>query len=180
MIESASFPSPLSSWDPHESSGSPFFLEIYGETSPVLDMQYAEVVAAGSSDDAVQSQAASPVYEYWWTLGHGGHNPHGSGLMHRAFGDPEPFNPWAHLKDVEGAVARVYFFFPLSGNWRIKELVATIKYLTQHSHLRLNALTAQTQPRSGCLWVPGERSHAFFLTRWFNISYFLRLIVTAL
>jgi hypothetical protein len=41
MIEVASEPANLSSWD---GVGPPFYLEIFGETSPALDANYAEVV----------------------------------------------------------------------------------------------------------------------------------------
>ena len=46
MIEVASAPSDLSTWD---SDKTPFYLEVFGEVSPVLDMTYAEVVPPNST-----------------------------------------------------------------------------------------------------------------------------------
>src|SRR5215471_4753459 len=41
----------------------PYFLELYGETSPQIDPDYAQVLATKSRADA------GPIYEYFWTLG---------------------------------------------------------------------------------------------------------------
>jgi len=118
MIETSSWPEGLATWKPDEQ---PFYLEFFGETSPVLDESYAEVVSAGSSDP--KSVRDAPVYEYWWTLGHPG-----SAEEHRHWYLPEKVakEPWEDLADP---AARVYLYFPISGGWRIKEIVATLKYL---------------------------------------------------
>ena len=123
MIEYASSPMPLSQWNPAEK---PFYLEIFGETSPVLDAASAEVVPAGKTDEVPTSSA--PVYEYWWTLGHPGAAPH-----HKRLADIMPqSNPsavpiWERLQDI---AARVYLYFPVSFGWRVREIMATVKYLT--------------------------------------------------
>jgi hypothetical protein len=68
-IESASFPDDLSEWDGKEAA--PYYFEVFGETTPLLDLSYAEVVPAGAATDAAaQSAESAPVYEYWWTIGH--------------------------------------------------------------------------------------------------------------
>lgn len=40
-----------------------YFLELYGETSPEVDIEYAEVLATRGKSNA------GPIYEYLWTLG---------------------------------------------------------------------------------------------------------------
>jgi hypothetical protein len=111
MIEVVSHPADLASWDPQQE---PFYLELYGETRPLVDVTYAEVRPAGTDDGAEQTTAATPIYQYWWTIGH--------------TGDPQQLDDlWNRL---DGHVAaRVYLYFPLDKGWRIKELVATVKYL---------------------------------------------------
>jgi hypothetical protein len=118
MIEVASEPSHLSTWD---NGDPPFYLEVFGETSPTLDMSYAEVVSPNSTSP--QAIGNSPVYEYWWTLGHPGLKPEHHHLIHRSENEPL----WSHLADD---AAHVYFFFPIDFGWRVKEVVATVKYLS--------------------------------------------------
>jgi len=125
MIEAVSFPWPLASWNTREP---PFYLEFYGETSPVVDRTFAEVYPAAGSDPAAPASAAAatgaPIYQYWWTIGHSAER----GEFERI---------WSQLQAE--VAARVYVFFPLSGGWRIKELVATVNYLhpfRQHTSWR--------------------------------------------
>ena len=70
VITVASHPPDLASWDQR---ADPYYLEVFGEIEPVLDMTHAEVLPPGRS--AAQTTAATPVYEYWWTIGHGGTKP---------------------------------------------------------------------------------------------------------
>jgi hypothetical protein len=73
MIETVSYPEDLSSWDP---DAQPFYLELFGETSPKMDLSYAEVLPSGSgADGQPQTAAPTPIYEYWWTIGHPGYPP---------------------------------------------------------------------------------------------------------
>lgn len=115
MIESVSYPADLATWD---EATQPFYFELYGETEPVLNMRYAEVIPPGGS--SASTVAPTPVYEYWWTIGHGGHGP----SHHHLFREHEPL--WESLADPAG---RVYLYFPIHGGWRVKEIVATVKYL---------------------------------------------------
>ena len=109
MIEEVSYPPDLATWKPNVH---PFFyLELFGETSPQLDMKYAEVLPAGPIDGQESTVTAIPIYQYWWTIGH----------------SEEVHDMCSQLPDP---AAYVYLYFPLSGGWRIKELVATVKYLT--------------------------------------------------
>jgi len=119
MIEVASHPEDLATWDQKEP---PFYLEVYGETEPLLDMTYAEVVPPAS--DAATTTASTPIYEYWWTLGHPGHAPEHHHLWPER---PADHSLWKELADP---AARVYLYFPIHAGWRIKELVATVKYLS--------------------------------------------------
>jgi hypothetical protein len=126
VIEVVSWPPVLSQWVPAEQ---PYYFELYGETSPVLDTALAEVIPAGAADPITASPA--PVYEYWWTLGHPGAAPHReqwTGLLDAQGGEAAGGTPvWENLRgDV---AARVYVYFPISGGWRVREIVATVKYL---------------------------------------------------
>jgi hypothetical protein len=123
MIEVASHPADLGAWD---AKVQPFYLELFGETTPVVDTKYAEVLPAGPVDGAVLGVQAAPIYEYWWTIGHSG-SAHPTHHLWEVFGPGEPDALWHHLKDP---AARVYLFVPTSGGWRIKEVVATVKYLS--------------------------------------------------
>jgi len=126
-IESVSHPTDLSQWD--GKGADPFYFELFGETSPLVDTGYAEVVPAGAAVDApAQTVQAAPIYEYWWTIGHPGYRPAGPGLLERMVG---PQNLWERLPDP---AARVYLFFPMGGGWRVKELAATVKYMSPVAH----------------------------------------------
>jgi hypothetical protein len=123
-IESASHPPDLSTWDGHGES--PFYFEVFGETSPTLDTAYAEVVPAGAAADAdaaAQSTSSAAVYEYWWTIGHPGQRTEHPLLERLVGGD----DLWGRLPDP---AAHVYLFFPMGGNWRVKEMAATVKYMS--------------------------------------------------
>src|ERR1019366_6215195 len=113
MIEVASFPRDLSMWDP---ANNPFYLELFGETRPTLDVTYAEVLPAGTTEGGIHTASASPVYEYWWTIGHPG-----AADDHRhwwwPFDGADRQVPWEHLDDI---AARVYVYFPIDKDWRIK------------------------------------------------------------
>jgi hypothetical protein len=124
MIEFVSSPADLSQWRPPDPE--PFYLEISGETSPVLDSATAEVVPAGKVD--AESASSAPVYEYWWTLGHPGAAPlqqESTDIMSRPSRANRPI--WENLQDL---AARVYLYFPVDKGWRIREIIATVKYLT--------------------------------------------------
>ena len=111
MIEVATAPPDLRSWDFNEQ---PFYLEIYGDTAPVLASRFAEVQPAGPEDGSPQTATSTPIYQYWWTLG-------------RSADQAQYDQIWSKMQDE--VAGRVYFFFPLDGGWRIKELVATVNYL---------------------------------------------------
>jgi len=118
VIETSSWPVDLSSWQPDEQ---PFYLEFFGETSPLLDESYAEVVLPGGTDPTTVRDA--PVYEYWWTLGHPG-----TVEEHHHWYSPgsKAHVPWEAVADP---AVRVYLYFPISAGWRVKEIMATLKYL---------------------------------------------------
>ena len=118
MITVASFPADLGQWHQDEH---PYYLEVFGEAQPLLDMTHAEVVPIGGSVAA--NANPTPIYEYWWTIGHGGSKP-----QHRhLFGDRQKVDLWHRLEDI---AARVYLYFPISGGWRAQELAASAKYLS--------------------------------------------------
>ena len=122
MIVAASFPPDLGSWNQEEH---PYYLEVLGEAEPALDMAHAEVIPAGASD--ASTTAATPIYEYWWTIGHAGTKPEHRHLFEgRSKGDL-----WRRLEDI---AARVYLYFPISGGWRVQELAASAKYLSPVQH----------------------------------------------
>jgi hypothetical protein len=118
MIEVVSSPKDLSTWDSEEQ---PFYLEVFGDPSPVLDTDYAEIVPPGS--DGVTSAASTPVYEYWWTIGHPGHKRQ----HHHLLSGTADNSLWGNLAEE---AAHIYLMFPLDAGWRVKEIVATVKYLS--------------------------------------------------
>jgi hypothetical protein len=119
LIEVVSHPPDLASWDPNEH---PFYFEVFGETEPLLDMTFAEVLPPGGA--AAKATESTPIYEYWWTLGHPGQGPEHRRLW------PEPKSEKPIWKKLDKTAARVYLYFPIDAGWRIKELVATVKYLS--------------------------------------------------
>ena len=122
VITVASFPVDLGQWDQDEH---PYYLEVFGEAEPLLDMTHAEVIPVGGS--AATSANTTPIYEYWWTIGHGGSKP-----WHRhLFGKRQKVDLWHRLDDI---AARVYLYFPISGGWRTQELAASAKYLSPVAH----------------------------------------------
>jgi hypothetical protein len=122
VITVASFPADLGQWNQNEN---PYYLEVFGEAQPVLDMAHAEVIPVGGS--AAASASATPIYEYWWTIGHGGSKP-----QHRhLFENRQKVDLWHRLEDI---AARVYLYFPISGGWRTQELAASAKYLSPVEH----------------------------------------------
>lgn len=179
MIEVSSWPADLVAWSQQpEKSRTDFYLEFFGETEPCLDQNYAELIPAPPSGAAPAHGA--PVYEYWWTLGHGG-APDRRGWWSRQFRNPlsrrEP-EPWG---DLNASAARVYLYFPISGGWRFKELVATVKYLSpvpeQHSWIKtigkdLRALQPLAGDAAGVAGlVPGGGTAA----KWLEVASKLQL-----
>jgi hypothetical protein len=117
LIEVVSEPRDLATWNGEDP---PFYLEIFGETEPLIDSNYAEVLQPAAT--TAESAAASPIYEYWWTIGHPGRRPE-----HHHWWQAKSSTIWENL-DAEAA--HVYLYFPISAGWRTKELVATVKYLS--------------------------------------------------
>lgn len=115
MIETVSYPANLGDWNAKSSN---FYLELYGETAPLVDLSFAEFIPAGintddKQDPAAKTTASTPIYQYWWVIGQSGHE--------------DALELRKHIQDPGG---RVYMYFPLTAGWRVKELVATVKYLS--------------------------------------------------
>lgn len=119
VITVASHPADLSVWDQEQD---PYYLEVFGEAEPVLDMSHAEVLPAGES--AAKTTTSTPVCEYWWTVGHGGTKPEHRHL----FDTRKKRDLWQRLENI---AARVYLYFPIGGGWRVQELAASAKYLAE-------------------------------------------------
>lgn len=116
-------------------AASPFYLELYGESAPQLDTAFAEVIPAGTATDKDVPPSvtnSAPVYQYWWTIG-----VHRSGSVEKRV--------WRDRIDVQEATpddgamrnlefadpaAHVRLYFPTTVNWRVKEIIASVKYLT--------------------------------------------------
>ena len=114
----ASFPADLAAWD---QDANPYYLEVYGETEPIIGAPVTQGVRAGASP--APTGLSRRVYEYRWTLGHGGQAP---GHRHLGTGRTAP-SLWRRLNDP---AAHVYLYFPIEGGWRMEEVVATVKYLS--------------------------------------------------
>ncbi len=107
-----------------------YFLELYGETSPQVDPDYAQVLATKGGSNA------GPIYEYFWTLGL--YDPPqppqtsktSSASRRRLHIHPTTSTPssgWG--KFAANSLAQVYMLFPRSSGWRVHELAASVKYL---------------------------------------------------
>jgi hypothetical protein len=112
MIEVVSYPLNLMDWD-KDSIEQPFYFELYGESQPMMALDFTQVLPDSRNEHSLQTNSELPIYEYFWILGHGGISRLDSLL--------------AHLKNP---AAYVYLYFPISRGWRVKELIATVKYLT--------------------------------------------------
>ena len=121
MLEMSSSMSQSSSTE----STMPYFLELYGETSPEVDLEDAEVLATRGKSNA------GPIYEYFWTLGWVEHVSASSRFLPRNV----PFFPhkgsagtdWGKLS--RHSFAQVYVLFPRNSDWRAHELAVSVKYL---------------------------------------------------
>lgn len=115
MIEVVACPPNLGDWEP---CGNQPYFELYGEARPLLCTDRTEILPAGTADAVPQSATATPIYEYYWTLG----LPEGW-ASHRAVA-PLDRLPSQHATDY----AQVCLFFPLDGGWRASEVVTTVRY----------------------------------------------------
>lgn len=116
MLQTASFPQPVSLWG---TPNYPFYFEVFGETRPLIDVKYSEVLPAGSVEEMPKNVTSVPIYQYWWTIGHS-----------EDFVLAETF-PYLVSQSLEESAlaATVSLYFPSSGGWRIKELLPTVRYL---------------------------------------------------
>jgi hypothetical protein len=115
VIEVATHPADLTTWNAEQQ---PFYLEVFGETRPQLNINCAEVLPAGALDAPAQTENGTLTYEYWWTIGHPGH-AHAHSPLNRFqnfFGGDQDYGH--KLKDP---AARVYFCFPTDGGWPERE-----------------------------------------------------------
>ena len=136
-VEVVSSPPDLATWDPSQMK---FYFELLGETSPVLDTSHRELAT---------TNGASPprIYEYSWTIGHPGISQHRGEAMAEAVSPRQRRGGFRHVRDrddhtqafadlpgvwgrLEDPAAHIYIYFPTSGNWRVKEVGTTVKYLT--------------------------------------------------
>lgn len=126
MIEVASHPANLGNW--RSAPETPYYFEVFGETSPQVDLAYAQIQGPSDGASTAQQTTVAPVYEYWWTIGHGGdYDPKHHKWVRGDYVDHPDADPWNNLQDV---AAHVYLFFPTWTGWRIKELSVQLKYLS--------------------------------------------------
>jgi hypothetical protein len=129
------WPSDIDQWNREEDHF--FYLEVFGETSPTITSGCAHTARAMENESPNHNTDLAPLYEYFWSIGFVD--------LDRKCG-PETWG--GELADT---AAEVYLYFPTTGGWRIKELLATIKYLcpaAEHSSLLQEAadLFATAQP----------------------------------
>jgi hypothetical protein len=94
-----------------------YFLELYGEPSPEVDLEYAQVLATRGKSNA------GPIYEYFWTLGKYEQLP-----SERPPGKGSAGTDWGQLS--HGSFVQVYMLFPRKSDWRVHELAVSVKYLS--------------------------------------------------
>ncbi len=129
-IETVSHPVDLASWSADQEGSKPFYLELLGETSPVLDGSFAQL--AESKADGHQTAPQASVYEYWWTIGHEGRPAGASGSrLKQRIGLATEDWIWDRLEDQAGSVT---VFFPTDQGWRVNEVAAAVKYMSPVPH----------------------------------------------
>jgi hypothetical protein len=129
-IETVSHPVDLASWSADQEGAEPFYLELLGETAPVLDGSFAQLAEAKS--DGRQTAPQASVYEYWWTIGHEGRPDGASGSrLKQKIGLAAQDWIWDRLEDHAGSVT---VFFPTDQGWRVNEVAATVKYMSPVPH----------------------------------------------
>ena len=104
----------------------PIFLELMGETNPLLDESFSEVVRTAKDPDTV------PVYEYLWTLGHA------EGFDHGKAPSWSKVMPWLRPPPsaVSGKGVRVHLDFGGMNGWRISEPIGTLKFMSPAPKLK--------------------------------------------
>lgn len=134
-------------WPPGQGAlgpgGSPFYLELGGETRPHVDRtgrrrghrdwdrwhddEGPSGPLSGDRENDRPDRApdvGGPVYQYSWTLGHPGDGALADPWWHHLRAPHR--QPWNALDDP---AARVYLYFPTEGGWRVDELAANLTYL---------------------------------------------------
>jgi hypothetical protein len=112
---------------PSAESTKTYFLELYGEPSPEVDPEYAQVLATRGKSNG------GPIYEYFWTLGRfePSERPTSSDLLPRKIRffprKGSASTDWGTLS--HRSFAHVYMLFPRSSDWRVHELAVSVKYL---------------------------------------------------
>ena len=130
MIEVVTYPTDLNKWDAKDSQP---YLELYGETQPLLCTDLAETLSSGSADSAdslLQTAVATPIYEYFWTIGISENVRDRLSSKHLHVGNPGNLIP---KHDDWGA--EVWLCFPLTVGWRVYEVVATVRHLKPLPHV---------------------------------------------
>ena len=107
------------------------WFEIYGETEPTL------------SSGAGAPAAAGDLYEYCWALGYSKGNfsklEPKSGPLRRLRRERQRLRRWRRRRDgttkraprwSDEIAARVSLYFPADCNWRVSEILATVKHLS--------------------------------------------------
>ena len=132
MIEVASYPPELAAWDQGEH---PFYLEVFGETEPFSICRSQRYCLRGAK------QRRRPRAHQSTSIG--GRSDTGQAPEHHHLWPERPSEKpiWSKLDDI---AARVYLYFPINAGWRIKELVATVKYLSPvHDQTSWSAAAAE-------------------------------------
>lgn len=131
-IESVSHPADLATWDPESAHCAPFYLELLGETSPLVDGSFAQLATA----DTLSGQPGAPqasVYEYWWTIGHKG-RPTGASGLRRDRWTGRAREDWIWDRLQKDHAASVMVFFSADCGWRTNEVAAAVKYMSPVPH----------------------------------------------
>lgn len=130
-IQCVSSPADLKLWDPDQAGAKPFYFELFGETEPVLDGNFAELAKASTSGGTPAAPRSS-VYEYWWTIGHEGRPPGASGSRFRRWGGRAKRDwVWDRLEDM---LPPFTCSSRLTRGWRVNEVAAAVKYMSPVPH----------------------------------------------
>ena len=135
-------------WDEWNKNSSQPYLELYGETHPIVCTNIMETLPTHSMNTDPQMPGTLPIYEYYWTIGLSEYLyekfkkeavsfvQRVEDKLHHVVDDKlhhDTDDKLHHDKQLNTG-ATVTLYFPLSGGWRVEEVVATIRYIRPLPH----------------------------------------------
>lgn len=102
-------------WDSWNLNSSMPYLELYGETQPFICTNLTETLPANAMNNDPIMIAGPPIHKYFWTIG-------------------IPKHLYDRMNSRHDIKAEVTVYFLLTADWRVEEIVATIKFVRPLPH----------------------------------------------